>query len=63
MFLARANLGAPRGGVENVYAALCRSLTADVDKWVKRCSGVDKAGVVSMFNRYFSAQQSSTPCN
>ena len=35
-------------------SAVCRSLNADVDRGVKRCSGVGKAGAVSIFKRYFS---------
>jgi hypothetical protein len=41
----------------------CRSLNVDVDRGVKRCRGVGKAGAVSMFKRYFSAQLGSTPCS
>jgi hypothetical protein len=60
-FLARANSCLNRGVIGNVLAPVCRSLNADVDRGVKRCSGVGTAGAVSMFKRYFSAQLGSTP--
>ena len=46
-----------------IPACTCKSLNADVDRGVKRCSWVGKAGDVSMFMRYFSTQLSSTPCS
>jgi hypothetical protein len=62
-FLARASSCPNRGGIGNVLAPVCRSLNADVDRVVKRCNGVGKAGAVSIFKRYFFAQLSSTPFN
>ena len=62
-FLARASSCPNRGGIGNVLAPVCRSLNADVDRGVKRCRGVGKAGAVSMFKRYSFAQMSATPFN